>query len=71
MLHKPLFIIHVKVKGSHKSYTVVQKQITSVNCKSGHSTHILYFSYVNARFQVSVQINEVLLYNKIKQTRII
>ena len=30
MFYKPLFIVHVKVKGFFKSYTVVQKQSTSV-----------------------------------------
>ena len=68
MLHKPLFIIHV-VKGLLKSYTEVRKQSTGyLNYKNGHSTCISIF-YKNARFQVSMQINEVLLYNKSQHTK--
>ena len=53
------------VKGILKSYTVVQMKHLSY--KSGCGTHIQSF-YKHARFQVSVQINEVLMYNKSKQT---
>ena len=37
--------------------------------KSGHDTCIIYQAFINTRFQVSMQINQVLFYNKRKQTR--
>ena len=61
MLYKPLFIAHV-VKCLLKSYTVIRKQSASVT--SGYGTRISIF-YKIAEFQVSVQINEVLLSIKI------
>ena len=69
MLCKLLFIIHVKTKGLFKSYTRVQKQ-SSLAAKVGmvHAQG----DCINVKFQVSVQINEVLLYVrtiKSKQTR--
>ena len=57
MLIKPLFIIHVTVK-AFLLYTVVQKlsiSVTKVGVAHAYCTFI---------FQVSVQINEVLLYNE-------
>ena len=51
MLYKPLFIIHVTVKGLFKSYNVVQKQRTSVSKVGMAHAHqafmkILYISSV-------------------------
>ena len=63
MLYKPLHIIHVTVKSLLKSYAVAQKQNTSVT-KVGMAHAYQTFIYKSTKFQVSVQINEVLLYNK-------
>ena len=49
-----------------KTYTGVQKQSTSAR-KVGMAYALR--DCINAKLQVSVQINEFLLYNKSKQTR--
>ena len=61
MLYKPLFIIHV-VKSLLKSYTVVQKTTSVTKVVVVHTYCIMF--YKNAKFQVSLQINEILLHNK-------
>ena len=70
MLYKPLFVVHATVKALLKSYNVVQNEVLSY--KGGCGTHTLNF-YKHARFQVSVQLNEVpqMFYYiiKSKQTR--
>ena len=64
MLCKPLFIVLVKVKGLFKvKNTAVQKWSASV-AKVGMAH--AQWDCINAKFQVSVQINKVLLYNKNK-----
>ena len=60
MLCKPLFIVHGRVK-AFKTYTRVQKQNASAQ-KVGVA-HALQ-DCINVKFQVLVQINEFLLYNK-------
>ena len=60
MLCKPLFIVHDTVKPL-KTYTGVQKRIVSAR-KVGvaHTKR----NSINVEFQVLLQINEFLLYNK-------
>ena len=67
MLCKPLFIVHGRVK-AFKTYTGVQKRSTSAQ-KVGVA-HALR-DYINAKFQVSVQIKLMSFYCTIKskQTR--
>ena len=60
MLYKPLFITHV-VKCLLKSYTVAQNESSQLQKLEWHT--ILIF-YKNTWFQVSMQINDVLLYSK-------
>ena len=60
MLCKPLFIVHGRVK-AFKIYTGVQKR--SASAQKVGVTHALQ-DCINVKFQVSVQINELLLYNK-------
>ena len=68
MLCKPLFIVHVRLEGLFK--VILQYKNEAPSCKSRHSTCIMGFYKINVKFQVSVQINEVLLYKiKIKQTK--
>ena len=62
-LYKPLlilFIIHVTVIGFLKNYAVVQKQNTSVTKVGVAHAYQGFYKHT---------INEVLLYNKSKQTR--
>ena len=61
IMYKLLFIVHVTVKGLLKSYTVVQK--TKHLKLQQWAWYILSF-YKDSRLQVSMQINEVLLYKK-------
>ena len=49
MFCEPLFVVYVS-------------KTKCLNCKSGHGTCIT--NSINAMFQVSLQINKVLLYNK-------
>ena len=49
-----------------KTYTGVQKR--SASARKVGMAHALQ-DHINAKFQISVQINEFLLYNKSKQTR--
>ena len=60
MLCKPLFIVHGKVK-FFKTYIGVRK--SSASARKVGVAHALR-DCINAKFQVSVQINELLLYNK-------
>ena len=60
MLYKLLFIIQVTVKAVLK-YCTSTKQSTSVT-KVGIA--FTYQAFIDAGFQVTVQINDVLLYNK-------
>ena len=63
MLYKPLLIVQVTIKPLLKCYTVVQKQSNSITKVGEAHTYIPNF-YKGVRLQLSVQINEVLLYNK-------
>ena len=66
MLYKPLFIIHVRVKGLFKLYCSTKQSTSVTKVGMAHA----YQAFINTRFQVSVKTDEILLYNKSKQTRI-
>ena len=66
MLCKLLFIVDVRVKGLFKVTYILHYKKHSVSVAKVDVAHVQQDC---AKFQVSVQINEVLLYNKSKKTR--
>ena len=66
MHSKPLFIVHVRVKGLLKVILEYKNEAPQWQKWAWHMHNKIE---INAKFQVLVQINEVLLYNKSKQTR--
>ena len=60
MLCKPLFIIHVRVKGLLKDTLQYKNKVPQLQKWAWH----IHNEIINAKFQVSVQINDVLLVNK-------
>ena len=60
MLCEPLRIICVRVKGPFK--VILQYKNEAPHLQMAHALR----DFINAKFQVSVQINEVQLYNKNK-----
>lgn len=62
-----IYYIPVYVKSerpSFQSYTIELHKMRRLCYKSGHMHGTTSASFVNTRFQVYVEINEVLLYNK-------